>query len=57
MLDAILKGLVKIAAGILVAFCFYYLIMKPENAADAVLGFFGLFGQVGKFFSRLAGNS
>lgn len=38
-----------------IGFCLYYLITRPEDAANAVRGFFSAFGAIFRFFATLAG--
>jgi len=39
---------------LVVAFAVFYLFTNPQGSADAVRGFFGLFGSLFTFFSSLA---
>ncbi len=39
---------------LVIAFVIFYLITRPEAAADIVRGVFDVFDSIGRFFSRLA---
>lgn len=44
----------KIIWILVIGFCLFYLITKPEDAAGAVKGFFGAFESIFRFFTELA---
>jgi len=39
---------------LLIAFLVFYLVTRPESAADFVRGVFGIIDPIGRFFARLA---
>lgn len=39
---------------LVVGFCLFYLVTRPEDAANAVKGFFGAFESIFRFFTELA---
>lgn len=50
-----MKGFVqKLLVTLVVAFCLFYLITRPTDAANAVKGFFGAFDSLVTFFTTLA---
>lgn len=44
----------KILMALVVAFALFYLITRPEDAANAVKTFFGAFRSIADFFTSLA---
>lgn len=44
----------KVVWVLVIGFCLFYLITKPEDAAAAVKGFFGAFNSLATFFTSLA---
>lgn len=44
----------KIFGFLVVGFCLYYLVTRPEDAANAVRGFFDAIGGMFRFFETLA---
>lgn len=44
----------KAVVYLVVAFCLFYLITRPADAAHAVKAFFGIFESLGTFFAELA---
>lgn len=44
----------KIITILVVGFALYYLVTRPEDAANAVRGFFEAFGAIFRFFATLA---
>lgn len=50
-----MKGFIqKFLLFLVIAFCLFYLITRPEDAANAVRGFFGAFESLVTFFTTLA---
>ncbi|GAA1715482.1 hypothetical protein [Propioniferax innocua] len=44
----------KIVWALIIGFALFYLVTRPEDAANAVKGFFGAFGAIFRFFTALA---
>lgn len=44
----------KFVLFLVIAFCLFYLITRPADAANAARGFFGAFGSLFTFFATLA---
>ena len=49
-----MKFIQRVIGVLVIAFCLFYLVTRPADAANAVRGFFGAFESLIVFFTTLA---